>query len=436
MYVKNVGIVYWTSVQDSDVVRGGRQEALAVADMMLIDSVTVPGTGYRRKKNERFVDDSLESRIGEVTNHVVLADYIVFTTDLNKVFCYPTIFPMHALNVPEPIELTTFYTAFPSETFKVRDLQGSFSRFAIFTHSGRVFTASLDLLHAFRDATRASSQEEPQTLPSPALVPSLQAQTIISLAFGDHHFLALHSNGSITSYGEEPSSCGALGLGDGFESRLRGVRGDPGHWGNCRLPEGEGRTVWFEPLMRKWLEYMWHDSRRDAGGEHNTILQAGNEGLRKACADHFEKEGAKWEETVTKEGEMGAYFVLKIAAAGWSSAALVLVDEEKAEQARKAHTIQPPPRPPPSPAPSTQSVDSRGLAYEIIDSPGEQLINTIYTIYAYAWDFGRWFLGLTARDAGREAEKLGKKAEEKEERVEYTWSKDSFPRLELPDVTP
>lgn len=437
MYVEKVGIVYWTSVQDSDVVRGGRQETLAVADMMLIDSVTIPGTGYRRRKNDRFVGDSLESRIGEVKDHIVLAEYIVFTTDLNKVFCYPTIFPMPALNVPEPIELTTYYTASPSEPFKIRDLQGSFSRFAIFTHSGRVFTASVDLLHAFRDAARNPSLEELQILPSPALVPSLQAQTIISLAFGDHHYLALHNSGSITSYGLDLQRRGALGLGDASEALLRGVRSDAGHWGNNQLPEGEGRTVWFEPMMRKWLKYMWTSSVQDGEIDHDAVFRSGDGRIRKAYADHFEKEGAKWEEGVTKDGEMGAYFVLKIAAAGWSSAALVLVDDEKALQARNAHIVNPSPRPPPSPAPSAQSVDSRGLMYDVIDSPAEQLVNAIYAVYAYVWGLGRWFLGLTARDAVRDAvreiERKVVEDREREERVVYTWSKDSFPRLGVED---
>lgn len=78
-------------------------------------------------------------------------------------------------------------------------------------------------------------------------------------------------------------------------------------------------------------------------------------------------------------------------------------------------------------------VDSRGVAHDVIDSPGEQLVKAIYAIYTFAWELGRWFLGLTARDAAREAEK-GKKATEKKDRVEYTWSKDPFPKLEVPDV--
>lgn len=429
MYVMNVGIVYWTSVQDSDVIRGGRQETLAVADMMLIDSVTIPGTAHRRQKNERFVDDGLESHIGEVTSHIVLAEYIIFITDLNKIFCYPTTFPMPALDVPEPIELTTFYTAYPSENFRVRDLQGSFTRFAIFTQDGSVLTASQDLLHRFRDAARDVPLESPQTLPSPALIPSLQAQTTISVAFGDHHFLALHSNGSVTSYGTELQCCGALGLGDAPASKLRGVRADQQQWGNSRLPEEEGRTVWFEPLMETWLDDMQDKCSAEGGGEPGAMLRAGHEGMRQAYADHFEKEGANWEEGITKEGDMGSYFVLKVAAAGWSSAVLVLVDEEKAEKACEAHTVEPPPHPPPSPALSVQSVDSRGFAYEVIDSPGEQLTQALYAVYEYIWELGRRFLGLTARDAIREARGIEMNVEESPQRVEYTWTNEPFPRL-------
>ena len=48
MYVTGLGIVYWTSVQDSDLVRGGRRETLAINDTMLIETVTIPGTSYRR----------------------------------------------------------------------------------------------------------------------------------------------------------------------------------------------------------------------------------------------------------------------------------------------------------------------------------------------------------------------------------------------------
>lgn len=420
MYVMNIGIVYWTSSQDSDVIRGGRQEALAVADMMLIDTVTVPGSGYRRKKDERFVEDSVESRIGEVTNHVVLEGYIVFTTDLNKLFCYRTTYPMPALDVPEPVELTTLYTASTSKSFSIRDIQGSYRRFAIFTHDGCVLTASNDLLNAFWNAATSPPTEEPQPLPSPTLLHSPQSRTITSLAFGDWHYLALHSDGTITSYGQELKSCGALGLGEYPASKLRGIRPILQSFGNQSLPEGEGRTVWIEPLMDTYLNDM---AQKPATLDFD----------RKTYADHFEQEGAKWEQGITSEGEMGAYFVLKIAAAGWSSAALVLVDEEKAERARKAHIVTSSPPHPPSPTLSAQSVDSKGFAYEVIDSPGEQLVNAIHAVGSFVWRVGRWFLGLTERDAARAAIEA-KDKEREEDKVRYTWSDDPFPELILANL--
>ncbi|KAL9137326.1 MAG: hypothetical protein Q9175_001453, partial [Cornicularia normoerica] len=254
MYVINVGIIYWAFAQDSDVVRGGRQERLAVADTMVVDSVTIPGTSYRRNRNdERTVDNSLEARIGQVTHHIVLENWIVFTTNLDKIFCYPTIFPMPAFNVPKPIELTTFYTVCPSEIFRIRDLQGSFIRFAVFTTSGAVLIADKDLLNAFHDASTSNTIH---ILPSPVLLHSSPSNPIISLAYGDHHYHALQSTGTITSYGLEPQRCGALGLGNRLISHLRGVALEGGAFGGGRLPSALNPTIWFEPLMQTWLQDM------------------------------------------------------------------------------------------------------------------------------------------------------------------------------------
>ena len=440
MYVTNVGIIYWASVRESDLVQGGQQEALQVHDAMLIESVTIPGTNYRRKGNERNVDDRLESRIGQVMNHVVLAGYIVFTTDLNKIFCYRTTFPMPALEVPEPIELSTFYNALPDQPFKIRDLQGAFTRFAIFTDSGNIITGTEEFLSQFHQAFTSSTADSPIPLPLPDIIPSLQSKSIISLAFGDHHFHALHANGTITSYGQELQRCGALGLGASTNGpangRARGVLVTQAGFGNGHLPDGEGRTVWFEPLMQRWLVDVLSKSEDVEANERREMLLSGHEGVRKAIADYLEQEGSKWEEGVTEDGEMGAYFALKVAAAGWHSAALVLVDEEKAEKAREKHIIKASPQQSrdPSPAPSLQSDDS----YEVIDSPGEQLINAVYGIYEWVWEFCRWFLGLTQRDAAREAAKKqhdngnGEESDDDPE-VMYTWSDNPFPRLRLPD---
>ena len=430
MYVTNVGIVYWASVQDSDVIRGGRQERLAVADTMLVDSVTIPGTSYRQKRNDaRTPDDSLEARIGQVTHHIVLADWIVFTTDLNKIFCYRTIFPMPALNIPEPIELTTFSTACGSETFQIRDLQGSFIRFAVFTTSGAVLTADKDLLDAFYDASTSHSFH---SLPSPVLLDFPPSNPIISLAYGDHHYHALHPSGTITSFGLEPQRCGALGLGNRSISHLRGVALEGGAFGAGRLPSALNPTVWFEPLMQTWLQDMNQASNQPEARERGRMLLSGHVGACEAMGRYFECEGARWEDGVTREDEMGAYFVLKVASAGWHSAALVLVDDAKAEAARNSH-LPCPPSPALSLADSMQSVDTQGFAYEPVDSPAEQLILGIQSVGQWLWDTGRWFLGLTARDEARKQQVSGKEMgrEREAQGIVYEWSEKRFPRLRM-----
>lgn len=435
MYVKDTGIVYWASDQDSDLLQGARQEALAVADAMLIDTVTIPGTSYRRSRNERDLGDSLDARIGEVTCHIVLEAHIVFVTHLNKIFSYPTTFPMPTLNMPEPVELTTFYDLSPSP-FEIRDLQGAFSNFAVFVKSDSIFTANRPLLDAFHRASDDESASNSQPLPQPSLVPCLQNKSIISLAFGDHHFHALHSNGTIKSYGHEAQKCGSLGLGDKGQEMLRGVRRAPTHFDGGRLPPDEARTVWFEPLMQRWLNDIKDKGRSEESKERFDLLSNRDPGTCRAIGDYFEREGTKWEHGIgasEHEDELGSYFVLKVAAAGWHSAALVLVDEARADRARRTHIV-PPKRPlTPTPAPSEAgSLDS----YYLIESPGEQLTATVYSIYEFFWWLGRWFLGLTIRDAARAEER--RQAREKAARDEidgdvYTWHDDPFPRLRLGD---
>ena len=436
MYVNGVGIVYWTSVQDSDIIDGARQENLTVSGTMLIETATIPGTGYRRRRGNRDKENNLEFRIGQVTNHVVLSGYIVFTTDLHKVFCYRTIFPLPVLDIPEPVELTTFYDGLRDQEFKIRDLQGAFTRFAIFTESGSVLMGSEKMLNAYYENFNTFDDELQTPLPPPIIISSLQSGNIISLAFGDHHLHALYANGTITSYGQELQRCGALGLGDRTNSTLRGVRMRPG-FGGGDLPVGEGRTVWFDHLMNTWLTDTASSAKNsDETIERRQMLHSGDPGAREAFANHFEREGAKWENDVVHEGEMGAYFVLKVAAAGWHSAALVLVDEDKAERAREKHIVRPTQ---PSPAPSIASTAS---SREYIESPFDQVAELLQAIVNWTRDVGRWFLGLTERDAGRKAAEReqpgtggrddGREAGEGEAIV-YTWSRKPYPRLRLPN---
>lgn len=398
MYVNNVGIVYWRHIiaperLDSD------------ADSLLVDTTTIPGTGFRRSQSRH--NDNIGTSIGEVVNHIVLEKYIVFTTDNNQIFCFDT---STASTAVPPVELTLFYLQDNKKPFQIRDIQGSFQSFAVFTTSGSILTG-----------TKTNLEE----LTPPTIIRSLQESSIISLAYGDHHFLALRANGVVSAFGRELSSCGAFGLGNHWNTApLRGV-GVADFAGNGMVLGDRGREIWFEPLMKVWLEDMREKGRNTAWG--NVLSDRGNrENLEtiKAMGDLFEGEGRKWEEGVTAEGDMGAYFVLKVAAAGWHSAALVLVDEEKADQARQTHVIMPEER---LVAPPDRDGRMSG-----IDTRWSEPLRAPWGILNWAWELGRWFLGLTDRDT-RTAEGQQSSAEADGERVRYTWTDQPFPSLSSAD---
>ncbi len=393
----------------------------------------IPGTGYRRKPDDRDLD-TLESRVGEVTNHIVLEGYIVFTTDKDKIFCYQTsnTISIQSGIVPagtsEPTELSTFFPDNPQSPLRIRDLQGSYRSFAVFTDSGSVLTASCTLLDRHFDPRT----EHSSPLPSPDVIPGLQGKSVISIAFGDHHFLALHSYGVISSYGIECQSCGSLGLGGLGISSLRGLRHTQGRFsGDSRLKEGEGRTVWFEPMMSRWLQDMREKMNDDEASERAKMIDDGHEGACAAVSDYFEREGQKWEDGIRSEGELGAYFVLKASAAGWSSAALVLVDEEKAEKARRKYIVV-------SNSNDYLPVDQikKGTATNIARERAVDLLVRA----------GRWFLGLSARDAAAarriaqssanfSSQQVGDGERDPDDRTsyKYTWSNHPFPRLRMAD---
>lgn len=437
MYVTGMGIIYWPDSL-------GFQSEHREADAVLIDTATVPGTSSLPATTDASASESPQRRIGQVTNHIVLENYIVFTTKLNKVFLYRTDFPLPEPNPPEPIELTAFYPTNPDAPFEIRDLQGSFRSFAVFTTSGGVLMGNRAMLDAFYAANHESDSASALT-PQPTVIPALQNHSIVSIAFGDHHFQALRSDGTILAYGTEPKSCGALGLGlPKGTGPLRGLRAT-GFSANGSLGTNVGRQVWFDPTMYQWLAEM----RKKAGMEGEVKARADmilvgrdrpgqNAAAVMATADYFEREGRKWEEGVTGEGEMGSYFVLKVAAAGWHSAALVLVDEEKAERARLMHVVRSGTEETADMKKDTEGEgDWHGGTWEDIDAPWDQLSKAVLGCVNWFWNWGRWFLGLQERDEKVERERR-REAQEKKQReagdkdgVRYTWSDRPFPRLRM-----
>jgi len=346
-----------------------------------------------------------------VTNHIVLEGYIVFTTRLNKVFAWSTS-PEAEVSQLRPFELTTFYPSDPATPFLIREIQGSFRSFAVFTTSGAVLTAYRPLLDTFYHASTAEPPS-PDPLPFPSRIASLQNHSVISLASGDYHVHALHEDGTVSSIGQDPQYLGAFGLGGATYSMFRGIRHDFRN-GNGVLDGGKRRTIWFEPLMDAKMRYLFKEERerRGAQDEHLRRRVANNNQLRDEYGDYFEAEGRRWEEGVTGEGEMGAYFVLKVAAAGWHSAALVLVDEEKAERARQKHIV-------PAVVRSTGKADE-GFWTSVLSA----VVWSLEPLSA----LGRWLMGLFSmtHTGGKPPE--GNKMDEVES-VRYVWEDQPLPRL-------
>ena len=398
-------------------------------DALIVDSITISGTGHI--PNRRTSGYDLGSRTGEVINHVVLEDFIVFITKLNKVYAYKTT-PEAEIKQLCPFELTSFYTSSSFEPFQVLDIQGTYQTFAVFTAAGDVLIARRPLLDAFSEASIAEA-EPAEAMPKPTRPSYLQQQDVIYLAMGDHHIHALHANGTVSSFGNDPQSVGTFGLGDQTTAMFRGVQMN-GINSDGTLAGTKRRTVFFEPIMQKQILGSRNfqetvESGFPVNSDRNMAnrIMASNE-LRDAYGDYFEEVGRHWEDGIMAENEMGAYFAFKVSASGWHSAALVLVDEEKAERARQKHIVDPvePPTAEPdgtSPKPNNPSRGGPASWSRYASAMRQQIMSLI-----------RWFLGLTARDAAAADGPTGRGSGEGTVRVRYVWDDQPLPRFWETDV--
>ncbi|KAI9818261.1 MAG: hypothetical protein M1832_004477 [Thelocarpon impressellum] len=351
-YVARTGIVVWHRKS----LEAGQGVALAQDDGQVdgfeVDSETIPDTSYRRPTgNAREPSGKageLGRTVGEVISHVALEGFIVFLTDLGKVFAARHGAPGMASR--GAVELDGF-EPLPGKG-RMKEIKGSFRSFAVFNTGGDVVLGDKDLLESawagrFGGDVPAATPSGAAEPPSPKRPAALQDRGIISLAFGDWHKLALTARGHIISFGRAPQSCGCLGLGRWDEgSVLRGV-GTSTSWTLDSELVGsladEGRRVWFSPESREWLKYMMH-----AGVDREDLSLIS--GARPDRARHvhisewFEREGADWDmhedlDDETQPWGQGepSYLAVSISAAGWHSGALVLTNEHRIRRAYDAH---------------------------------------------------------------------------------------------------
>ncbi|KAF2665176.1 RCC1/BLIP-II [Microthyrium microscopicum] len=324
VYIRGKGIIVWPyfAPLGRDGAETERWKTIETEIVPLSDYIT---PRISKKSNRSIVEPEKaksaaedDADVGEVISHIVLEGYVVFCTDKGKAFG-------HKLG-----SYTTFRIPGVSS---VTDVQGTFRSFAIFQEDGAVLTMNHDYLAIC--STGANPDKKP------IHIPALQNTGVIQIAFGDYHYHALHSDGRITSYGADPSSCGALGLG-----RARHVYTARGVWGavsrrsptqdSSLLPHGyySGRSIWFDPDQRAWSE--WISNRANDKDFDWTHMEWGE------FSDWVEERGSDWYHCDDVDlpddvhDDLAPYFALSVAAGGWRSGALVLVNTKLAEATTRA----------------------------------------------------------------------------------------------------
>jgi SCF-associated factor 1 len=417
--IRGHGIVTWKIVTGSGV------------EASVTDNVVVPKTGYVRPRNRARLlqdHDPLADTVGEVTSYIVLEHYILFTTDLHKVFAYKN----HSSTNPgfryDIFELT--------ELGDVKDVQGSFRNFAVFSGDGEVKIGNQEYL----DACAFQSDEEP--LPEIMIIPALQHTGVLQIAFGDYHYHALHANGSISSYGVEPGGCGALGLGGLMDmglphGMLRGIKNNFDGRGidGIMLPHTytSGRRIWFQKEQETWLRFL-ADGGKDPDEAKPRMGQVDRLAIAQGyISEWVEQMGSDWDKRpgprkVDEDG-LGAYFALSVAAAGWHSGALVLVNDKVVNAVRESCLEDIPARTPSPTSEPSSPVQARSRAGSL-------------------WDTARSWLGLQnadnpageghADDARSEGSSTGTSDDQQlygeglpPRGKRWIWANQDFPRLTL-----
>ncbi|KAF2851509.1 hypothetical protein T440DRAFT_498485 [Plenodomus tracheiphilus IPT5] len=323
-YVQGVGIVVWDPVE-----RDPRDGEDAETDTMLVlDSAEIPRTGFRRIRDthgQSAEDKSLGEEVGSVSNYIILEHYVVFVTDIGKVFC-------GRFGDKNKIDDILELRQLRNEKGTTLDVQGSFRRFAVFRNE-EVVTTDQDYLEACWSVRERNIEQE--HIEGLRRIPALQRNDVISVAFGDYHYLALHANGKITSYGTENQACGALGLGhEGAASgQARGIVYDRFSHNGRLLPHcyTQGRQIWFDSKKREWVEHVISGRADPDESMERRELFVSNPNVQGEVSEWLEQESRAWDEGDQEDG-LGAYFALRVSAAGWHSGALVLVNEELANK--------------------------------------------------------------------------------------------------------
>lgn len=92
--------------------------------------------------------------------------------------------------------------------------------------------------------------------------------------------------------------------------------------------------MWFQPEKKSWIEHLAKGGNDADEAKARIEAVASNPEVRGEVSEWIEQQGRSWD----KAGDdgLGAYFALSVAAAGWHSGALVLVNDELADEVVKS----------------------------------------------------------------------------------------------------
>ncbi|RMZ76347.1 hypothetical protein DV738_g5022, partial [Chaetothyriales sp. CBS 135597] len=327
-YVPETGIIYWRPLKNDQA-----DESL---DGLHVKEKVIPNTAHTTSSAGR----------GEVIKHIVLDTFIIWITSDSKLWACHTDFQSD--DSTEPLGSVFEVPGYAKEGRELKDIHGQFESFGVFTATGEVLAGSVSYLDACDEALASTpdlaASPDSSTLREllasrPPDVPALQHTGVIALAYGDYHYHALHASGHVTTYGRDSQTCGQLGLshlyhGGRFRSLRKAAIGADAILHPIALRRG--RQIWFEPEKKDWLEWLEEELRKGNFPHSGQLpIDEWNDWDRQALfSEWIEQEGRHWADGPGEGGDLDSYFTIAIAAAGWHSGALVLVDEDKAAHVR------------------------------------------------------------------------------------------------------
>jgi SCF-associated factor 1 len=157
-------------------------------------------------------DVVVDFAIGERFLMAATASGKVFAANMADIERNEPIAPMQMLNFEAP-----------AGRLPINRIVGWFRKFALFNDDGLVYIVDdVQDLQASRQHLEAAGgprglshtlKEMRTSATTPTMVAGLEAYTVIDVAFGDWHCLALTDTGKVLSWGTESRTCGCLGLG-------------------------------------------------------------------------------------------------------------------------------------------------------------------------------------------------------------------------------